>query len=764
MVQWRWLRSSLLGLLLRLWLDDTTTATTDAFSVVVGSYRKNSAIKTLLDDIYLRRFHRRSGLRLFASAREQDETANEIFKNDGDDDEDYDDDDFGAWITANLKQWPLLPTGKSQLQPGKESTKEKLADEGELDANEMIGAWNVTAAAIEEASFVRSPLSRILNIKTLMKLTMNPASNASTFIRDVTDTDTPSTTNWTSLNDEELSAWDRWMGGLVQSTGKSAEVLVKQALGRMEALVVDASSAVSPATVLALIRKSSETATNVTTNTAFLEAAKQMARDRGLSVSEAADRAWETTAYAASLLRTADGVFRKGYVEGDPVAAKLEKQSFLNDVPVVAGSRALFDAFGSVSEVNIVSNEIVKAAEMGALAGAIYEDTVPRTRALSQTIVAQGTTDDVAWMVTDAIANQTSFAPTTTARSMLDAVDDEPFLVRTITIRGFDASDESVDRELLLNRVCSAAPVPIQSGVLVHSGMLEIARSIYKDIKPYLDWTASTHKIVLNGHSVGGSLSLLLLFLMVKDYGAEFVTRKVVKVYTFGSPPIAVIRGSKADILAALELPTSIVQGFVQPWDPIVRLFSDIDALYPLVSDLGADGITPFANGPPRALRTILKSIIESWVGWPRFRDNFKGTANQTYTSVGVQHLLLPEPARYLADRFVAANIPVPPVETVLRISSKELYPALVTVFPLDVFEISYIPQAIRSFVHHFYPAYGFPLLDYVKELQRQSRGLPERSSEFAFSEEDVAMATEVAGGIDWSKAKQWLIRSEAKP
>ena len=99
--------------------------------------------------------------------------------------------------------------------------------------------------------------------------------------------------------------------------------------------------------------------------------------------------------------------------------------------------------------------------------------------------------------------------------------DETPFLVRTITIRGFDASDEDVDRELLLNRICTADPVSIKSGtgVSVHSGLLDIARAIFKDIRQYIDWTAPTHKIVLNGHSVGGSLSTLLLLLMVKEYG-----------------------------------------------------------------------------------------------------------------------------------------------------------------------------------------------------------------------------------------------------
>ena len=572
--------------------------------------------------------------------------------------------------------------------------------------------------------------------------------------------------------------------------GRSAEGLLKQATASIESVVTEASSAVKPETVEALIRFASETlsqaATNVSSTTVEVQQQPQQigGDDRGgLNVSDAADRVRETTAFASSLLATADGLFRKGYLSGDRIARKQkeEEESFLDNVPAVAGSRALFDAFETAVELNSYSPQMVKAAEMGALAGAIYEDTLPRTAALGQTIVARGVTEDVAWMVTDSVANRSSFYDDATQKG------GSPVLVRTITIRGFDASDDTIDRELLLNRICSAEPKPIQTGtgVRVHAGLLEIARAIFQDIQQYVEWTAPDHKIVLCGHSVGGALSLLLLLLIQTEYGADFARNKILKVYTFGSPPVAVkkdrqsSRKQQCDVLEAFQLPTSMVHGFVQPWDPIVRLFSEIDALYPLVSDLGPDGNTPFSDGPPRALRTITKSIFEAWDGWPRFRENFKGTGDQTFRSIGVQHILLSSPTRYLADVFVAVNIPVPPVETILRLSNKELYPALVSAFPLDVYEISLIPQAIRSFTHHFYPAYGFPLVDYVKELKRRSRGLPERPSEFAFSEEELGMlsttvaangatppkpGSESTGGIDLGKAVGWLIRSETKP
>jgi hypothetical protein len=144
--------------------------------------------------------------------------------------------------------------------------------------------------------------------------------------------------------------------------------------------------------------------------------------------------------------------------------------------------------------------------------------------------------------------------------------------------------------------------------------------------------------------------------------------------------------------------------------DPIVRFLTEYDALYPLVDDLGKDEVTLYSTGPRRSLRPIARAIFQSWEGWPEFRDSWKGT-NQQYRSVGIQHLLLPEPLRYLNDRFVSTNIGVPPTEAIVRISSEELLPALNTTFPLDVFQISLLPQAVRRYVPNY--LYYIACVDY---------------------------------------------------
>ena len=100
--------------------------------------------------------------------------------------------------------------------------------------------------------------------------------------------------------------------------------------------------------------------------------------------------------------------------------------------------------------------------------------------------------------------------------------------------------------------------------------------------------------------------------------------------------------------------------------------------MYPPVGDLGEDGVSLYASGPNRALRPILCSILKTWEGWPSLRENLlDSVVVQDYEPVGVQHLLLPDPSRYLTDRLITVSINDLPLEEVILISSVELYSAL---------------------------------------------------------------------------------------
>ena len=551
---------------------------------------------------------------------------------------------------------------------------------------------------------------------------------------------------------QKLGDWNKLMANLQRSIvdltdgvtgsagigiGSAADSILKEATARLEYFVASTSTAVSPAAVQELIVKASQALAMKdggleTIANGVVAVAEKLAREQGLDVREAAERARETTKNTADLVTLANGLLVAGYAKGDKGSKKMSGI----DKNLVA--RPLFHNFMSAKMVPLVDYAcaITKAAESGSLSGAIYQTTMDSTHQLGHAVVKNGTTTDVTWMITDSIAYNEDFNPDDSLPG-----EREPVFVRTLTIRGFDASDERVDREQVLNEVCTADPVLLgNTGIKVHAGLLRLATAIYADIKDCLDLTAPQHKIVINGHSIGGSLSVMILLLLVDDRGADYVRKKVARVFTFGSPPVAMLSTKIAinsadyltsiqrpqsdrtndqydcDVLETVGLPSSMVYGYVQPWDPIVRLFSAVDPLYPLLGDLGEDGKTLYASGPPRTLRPVTRAIIESWEGWPRFRDNFRATVNQNYKPVGIQHILLPEPIRYLSDRLVAVNLQVPDVERVLRISADDLLPALQELFPLDVFRISFVPSAIRSFIHHFFPAYGFPIVDYCNK------------------------------------------------
>ena len=98
------------------------------------------------------------------------------------------------------------------------------------------------------------------------------------------------------------------------------------------------------------------------------------------------------------------------------------------------------------------------------------------------------------------------------------------------------------------------------------------------------------------------AITVLFAKILIVDYARD----RILRVYAHGSPPIATVvnksivksedQNIECPILEAFGLPVSMVYGYIQPYDPVVRLFSGHDVLYPLVDDLGADGITLYST------------------------------------------------------------------------------------------------------------------------------------------------------------------------
>ena len=334
------------------------------------------------------------------------------------------------------------------------------------------------------------------------------------------------------------------------ASGTAFDAIFQEATSRVEYLVQEAASLNYPSVIpelmeqtrqlFAFLKKTETEGTTVTEKNQLLNVAEP-------------EQLRETTTYAANFMAVANAIFTSGYVtdKGNDVTSNLAL------VDIEAPKPLLVDFPSAERILPKDYQEVVnRGAEMGTLAGAIYEDTVRRSLQLGHSLVARGVTTNVAWMVTDSLM--------------------EGKMVRTLTIRGFDASDETVNREALLNVICSPEPVRLvdDKDVLFHKGLLTTAQAIYADVGKYFDWTTADQKIVLNGHSIGGSLSILVLLLMTVDRGVDYVKQKVARVFAHGNPPIAYVlkrpRGMRefldCPVLKTFNLPSDIIYCYIQPY------------------------------------------------------------------------------------------------------------------------------------------------------------------------------------------------------
>ena len=74
----------------------------------------------------------------------------------------------------------------------------------------------------------------------------------------------------------------------------------------------------------------------------------------------------------------------------------------------------------------------------------------------------------------------------------------------------------------------------------------------------------------------------------------------------------------------------------------------------------------------------------------------------------------------YLADKVFALVVDVPEAYCLVRLPPAALPRALDGAFKLEEFSISLVPAALRSFVHHFHPAYSEPLTALEAEAEAE--------------------------------------------
>ena len=255
---------------------------------------------------------------------------------------------------------------------------------------------------------------------------------------------------------------------------KSSDVdkILSQATKQIEFAVNSVSSTFSPSAIQDLVVRASKTL-------ALREASGNLTVAAKLVFDEASKAPRATAKYTAELIEFAN-------------------------TTLAGGMKPLFKNYPSVESIsNAEWNQVIrKGAKYGAISSAIYDNTVPNTLSLGYSIVAQGKSSDIAWMITDSLQQSQDFNNNDT---------NEPMLVRSLIFRGFDASDEEVDREALLNTICSATPVPLgNSTLVVHEGMLRIAESLYEEIESYIDLVSSCWCVIFR---IGNSSCCTMTYL-----------------------------------------------------------------------------------------------------------------------------------------------------------------------------------------------------------------------------------------------------------
>ena len=253
---------------------------------------------------------------------------------------------------------------------------------------------------------------------------------------------------------EELDENDQVVESSLRSNNAvTAEKILQDATQQLESLISATSSAFSPSAFQSLILRASNALAIQDASGNLTAAAYGMAE------------------YTTELVKFGNGV-------------------------IVGGYSTLFRNYPSLRSIPVQQQrqKVIKAAEFATLSGAIYENTILNTHSVEHSIIAQGKTADIFWMVTDSIQYERDFGKSS---------EKNPTLVRTFILRGYDASDEEVDREGLLNVICTASPVSILKNedtlVQVHEGMLSIAQELFRELESYIDMTSPSHKIVFTG-------------------------------------------------------------------------------------------------------------------------------------------------------------------------------------------------------------------------------------------------------------------------
>lgn len=243
------------------------------------------------------------------------------------------------------------------------------------------------------------------------------------------------------------------------------------------------------------------------------------------------------------------------------------------------------------SSDQITDDELKGASVAVRLASHVYKvgDIEPWVRREGFTLMAEGETNCTRWYVCDKRAGEA-----TTHRWLI--------------VRGAAWNNEKVDRVRLSTQIGKAWPSPLHEGkgappVVVHTGVKEMADEFWPDVSPWITSTPNGARLCFAGHSLGGSMAMLLMAWSKLRLGVD--ARAMDPCWTFGSPPVLASDGWEMRKRRGADVSESVARAAADGGDWVGELMRGVGVGNDATVEPGADaGEGPGASTPGGSTET----------------------------------------------------------------------------------------------------------------------------------------------------------------
>ena len=239
----------------------------------------------------------------------------------------------------------------------------------------------------------------------------------------------------------------------------------------------------------------------------------------------------------------------------------------------------------SSSSSQITDAELKGASVAVRLASHVYKvgDIEPWVRREGFTLMAEGETNCTRWYVCDKRAGEATTH-------------------RWVIVRGAAWNNEKVDRVRLSTQIGKAWPSPLHEGknappVVVHTGVKEMADEFWPDVSPWIASTPTGARVCFAGHSLGGSMAMLLMAWSKLRLGVDHLD----PCWTFGSPPVLASDGWEMRKRRGADISESVARAAADGGDWVGELVRGVTAFGADAGEGRAGASTPGVDTETRS-------------------------------------------------------------------------------------------------------------------------------------------------------------------